>query len=300
MLYKKSVIDCEKKDFIFDSKPYNEDIDFKLIATIETFYEKNGYIPNKYIVDFLDWMTYMARINITNDLDDILESSFAGRCSIAQYYLSKLCEKFSFPYVTFNVGDILGCEPIHALTRVDIPTRLNGKESFRSFILDPTFRQFCLTEENRYDRYNEEPRWGVRKSTPHPGYFFNLTEDGKVFANNLISKGYFEDNDTNLKQYFDPFVLYITPKEAYPNEELVGKIASTKIDANVYRESIKEKEKPPFHSTNHFDFTTPKEKIEFEQRKLVNRIKQKFRRRELETMFSIDDENNTSIANVTK
>ena len=98
------------------------------------------------------------------------------------WQLRLFLEKLNLKKMTFNVGDVLGTDPIHALTCVEIPTVVNGERVSRTFMLDPTFRQFCIAEENRFERYNEEERWGVRMATPHPGYFFNLTDEGSDFS----------------------------------------------------------------------------------------------------------------------
>lgn len=298
MLYKDSFIEQPKQDFLFEAKPYNEDINLKEIAAIEVFYEENGYIPDRYIPSFLNWLTYMTRTNISNSLESVMDASMAGKCAIAQSYLDAMLEKFNLSHITFNVGDVLGTEMIHALTKVTVPTVIDDNLTAREFVLDPTFRQFCLTEENRFERYNEEPRWAVKMSAPHPGYFFNLTEDGRNFANNLICYGYFEATDDNLKQYFDPFALYVTPKEAYENEEFVGKISSTDTTGNEYRKKVEASAKDPLNVTRGFSYETPRENIEYEQNRLINRIKRKFGKSELDEMFTITDE--TSQHNKTK
>ena len=45
----------KKKDFLFSSKPYNEDIDINQVAAIQDFYEKNCYIKEEDIPTFLNW-----------------------------------------------------------------------------------------------------------------------------------------------------------------------------------------------------------------------------------------------------
>lgn len=302
MLYKDGLdksgfVKKENNDFLFEAKPYNEDINLKEISAIQVFYEENGYIPDKYIPSFLNWITYMARLNISNPLESVMDISMAGRCAIAQNYLAQLLDKFSLKHITFNVGSVVETVPIHALTKVSIPTIIDSKNCEKEFVLDPTFRQFCLTEENRFERYNEEKRWAVDMATPHPGYFFNLTDNGRSFANNLICYGYFEATDQNLKQYFDAFSLYVTPKEAYKVESLIGKLHSTNISGDDYRNRMENSVKDSIYSSHPFNFTTPKETIENEQNKFFNRIKRKFRKNELDEMFVITDD---SIENYSK
>lgn len=290
MLYQKSIVSDEKNSFIFSGEPYNEDINLNEIAALEAFYKKNGYLPEKYINTFLNWLTYRARDNVTDVLDSVMDSSFAGKCAVAQSFYSYMLEKLGFEYKTFNVGDITDTYPIHALTCVSIPTIIDGEKSNKLFVLDPTFRQFCLSEENRFERYNEEKRWGVRMATPHPGYFYNLTSKGRQFANNLITYGYFEVNADNLKTYFDPFMLYVTPKEEYADEKMVGRISSTDYSGENYWNKINNSIDKPLRSSRGFDLTTPLEDLENKKKKIGYRIKKFFSNNELEEMFTIEDD----------
>lgn len=285
MLYKPGVVDTNEIEFLFEAGIYNEDIDLREVAAIQGFYEKHGYIPESHVVTFLNWLTYSARKNISNDLEDIAKSSFAGRCAVAQQFFDQLLDKINLNHMTFNVGDVLGTEPIHALTCVEIPTKHNGEDVRRTFMLDPTFRQFCIAEENRFERYNEEPRWGVRMSTPHPGYFFNLTDEGNEFAQGLIHYGFFEINEDSLKTYFDPFALYVTPKEAYENASQVGMISSTTASGMDYWQGMVEARKKPLTTTHNFDLSTPREIVQKEDNKLLNRIRRRNVQSELDSMF---------------
>ena len=285
MLYKPGVVEQEEIDFLFDAGIFNEDIDIREIAAIQGFYEKHGYIPDSHIVTFLNWLTYSARKNISNELEDITKSSFAGRCAVAQSFFDLMLDKFNLKKITFNVGDVLGTDPIHALTCVEIPTKINGVDATRTFMLDPTFRQFCISEENRFERYNEEPRWGVKMSTPHPGYFFNLTDDGKQFAEGLIHYGFFEVNEDSLKTYFDPFALYVTPKESYSDSSHVGRVSSTTASGIDYWNGVVASNKKALGGYNRFDLSTPREIVQKEDNRLINRLRRKNVQGEPDAMF---------------
>lgn len=298
MLYKPGVIEEKEIDFLFDVGIYNEDINIRDIAAIQGFYEKHGYIPENYIVPFLNWLTYSARKNVSNELQDITKSSFAGRCSYAQSFFDQILEKMNFNKMTFNIGDVMGTDPIHALTCVEIPTKHNGEDTTKLFMLDPTFRQFCIAEENRFDRYNEEPRWGVRMSTPHPGYFFNLTEEGKEFAEGLIHYGFFEINEDSLKTYFDPFALYVTPKESYAESSYVGRISSTTATGTDYWERMVDARKRPMTLSHNFDLSTPREIVAKEDNKLFNKLRNKNVQKELDSMFEEQQTGTNNLINI--
>ena len=262
------------EEFIFNAKPYNEDINLSDIAALEGFFKKNGYIPERYIALLLNYVVYQVRKLIILPPDSPINASFKGQCSPSASIVYELMGKMGFKVDVFNVGKVLNTEGIHHLSKVHIPTMINGEKVTKEFIIDPTFRQFCIKEENRFERYFEEPRHAVRMSTPHPGYFYNLTDKGRKFANDLITYGYFETTDENLKQYFDPFRLYITPKEEYDRDSL-GLISSTNLTGNYYRNKI-EQVLEDYVMKSRKNIETPTEKIIDKKRKMLYRIKNFF------------------------
>lgn len=274
MLYNNNFYGKKYEEFIFPSTPYNEDINLEEIASIQEFYEKNNYIPEDKIIDFLNWIVYQTRINITNNLDSPLYSSFQGQCAPAQSFMDELFGKMNFKKLAFNIGDVLETTKIHALEVVEIPTLVDNFIVNKLYILDPTFRQFCLTEENRFERYNEEPRWAVKMSAPHPGYFFNLTDEGRNFANDLICYGYFEVNEETLKTYFDPFKLYITPKEAYKDLESVGKVVKTGISGIEYWNKIIINGLLPLPPRKEMNLKTPREMLLEQNKTFLKKLKE--------------------------
>ena len=140
----------------------------------------------------LNWIVYYVRCQIVNPLESPRIASFKGRCAPAAQICDELLTRMGFTVQQFNMGSVVNAPNIHQLTMVYIPTVINGQNISKKYILDPTFRQFCICEENRFERYFEEPRFSVNMSTPRPGYFLNLSARGKEFANELITYGYFE------------------------------------------------------------------------------------------------------------
>jgi len=262
------------EEFIFDARPYNEDINLSDIAALEQFFKRSGYLPEKYVEMFLNYVIYQARRKVITPPDSPLNASFSGTCSSTAAIINDLMGRMGFKVDVFNVGDVLNTEKIHQLTIVHVPVLIDDEVVVKDYLMDPTFRQYCTKEPNRFERYFEEPRQAVAMSTPFPGYFFNLTKEGKKFANHLITYGYFETTDDNLKQYFDPFRLYITPKEEYDDKSL-GLISSTNLTGNYYRESIKRNIEKDF-TKSRYNIETPMEKIIAKKKKFLYRIKNYF------------------------
>jgi hypothetical protein len=266
-------------DFMFKAKPYNEDINLSDIAALEQFYKRSGYLPEKYVEMFLNYVIYYARRKVVIPPDSPINNSFQFKCSPTASIINELMSKMGFKVDLFNVGKMFNTEGIHELSVVHIPV-FDGKEvKVKDYLMDPTFRQFCIKEENRFERYFEEPRYGVRMSTPHPGYFFNLTKKGRDFANNLITYGYFLVTDDNLKQYFDPFRLYLTPKEEYHDDDL-GKVSSTILTGNYYRDKMI-KSYEDYKMKSNYEIVTPMERIINKKRRLLYRLKSLFGMEEL-------------------
>ncbi len=278
MLYPERSIDeelgtNEKYDYLIDAPIYNEDIDIRDIAALEGFYQKNGYIPEKYIPLFLNYITYYTRFNLSNGFENPLKSAYRFQCCRAANINSELLEKMNFKIKQFNIGDMMGTDPIHELCEVWIPTMINGKLEEKRYILDPTFRQFCLKEENRFERYNEEPRYSVRKATPHPAYFYNLSEEGRSLAKEIIRYGYFEATPENIKRYFDGFYFYLKDKDSYEDKKMVGKEYISPISSQEYSEIIDRCEDKKNLMSSRLTIRTPLEKIEIERKRMKSRIK---------------------------
>ena len=273
-------IDPENKvEFLFDAVAYNEYINVADVAALEEFHRINHWMPEQYIPMFLNWVTFYIRCQVVNPLESPLCASFKGRCAPAAQVADELLTKMGFKVEQFNMGSVVNAPQIHQLCMVYIPTVINGEAVSKKYILDPTFRQFCISEENRFERYFEEPRYSVNMATPRPGYFMNLTEEGRNFANELITYGYFEITEEKLKRYSDAFALYAKPKEKYKALELVGTTDTTSTSANEYMDRIIEN---PYMSSFHSrtPIITASEYVAAERKRFSNVMKRLFLRKD--------------------
>lgn len=292
MLYNNK-LPASNETFIFPAVPYNEDINLKDIAALEGFYQKKHYIPQEYIPLFLNYITYYVRSKCSFNAINPLTTSFKNQCGIAAHLNYNLLTKMGFKIKEINIGDIFNTAPFHQICTVEIPTLINNELTIKEYTLDPTFRQFCLTDENRFARYNEEPKYSVKKATPHPGYFLNLTKIGQQFANRLISLGYFENTPENLKIYFDSFALFLTDKEKYSNKNDIGKISKTPIAGTKYQELLKKDYHKDYHDDS-YEVQTPLEEITIQKNKLKNRLKNFFtHKNEFSSNINLEDEDSS-------
>ena len=282
-------IDPENKvEFLFDAVAYNEYINVADVAALEEFHRINHWMPEQYIPMFLNWVTFYIRCQVVNPLESPLCASFKGRCAPAAQVADELLTKMGFKVEQFNMGSVVNAPQIHQLCMVYIPTVVNGEAVSKKYILDPTFRQFCISEENRFERYFEEPRYSVNMATPRPGYFMNLNEEGRKLATELITYGYFEITEEKLKRYSDAFALYAKPKEKYRSLDLVGTTDTTSTKAIEYMDRILEN---PYMSSFHSrtPIITACEYVAQERKRFVNVIKRLFGKDDYKQTINLDN-----------
>ena len=260
-------------EYLIDAPIFNDDIDIKDIAALEGFFKSKGYIPEKHIPLLLNYVIYHTRYFLANGFDNPLTSAYRFQCCRAANINTEFLEKIGMKVKQFNVGDMMGTNPIHELCEVWIPTIVDGKLTQKRYILDPTFRQFCIKEENRFERYNEGPRYSVRKSTPHPAYLLNLSEQGIKLAKDIIRYGYFEATPENIKLYFDSFYYYLKDKASYEDQSKVGKEYISPISSQEYDSKLEQSEDKTHQMKSGLKIITPLEHITLERNKLKYKIK---------------------------
>ena len=110
---------------------------------------------------------------------------------------------------------------------------------------------------------------------------------------------FFEVNEKSLKTYFDPFALYVTPKEEYEDQNQGGMISSTTASGLDYWDRMVSSIEKPLVGSRGFDLSTPREIIQREDRRLINRIRNRNVQKELDSMFESQNLDN-SINNQSK
>ncbi len=228
--------------YIFDILPYNKEIDLDKVRRIETSLrddtsgkEQRG-ITYEEASYFLDWMTYNARTAATSNIpESAMTAPLAGACGPTQSINTSILQKMGLDVKPFNMGECVGKTPMteedrkriengwystnvrHAVTIVNLPIEENGIVKLHTYLLDPTFRQFCLKENCVESNYWNEERIRKGHVAPHPAYFLTeeyLRKQGaseeKIkasyhLAQMLISRGYIELTEENAKIYGDAF-----------------------------------------------------------------------------------------------
>lgn len=82
---------------------------------------------------------------------------------------------------------------MHAFTVATIPVRENGEVVDKHYLIDPTYKQFCTTEDVNLPFYSE------------PGYHLAQTDAGVNMANELLRNGYVELTPETGRLYIESF-----------------------------------------------------------------------------------------------
>ena len=229
-----------QEDYIFEGTiPYNPEFDLEELKLIETKlinYTSGrsaiGLTPQEAEI-FLDWITFNARsYAVRNIPESAITSAMTGQCAPTQRINVKLLRRLGLDARAFNVGDCIkddagieedkywGSKAVkHSVSLVNIPILdNNGNTLCYEYVLDPTFRQFCLKENCNYNKFIDENWLGKGYVAPHPGYFMrhdNLHRLGvsqeiatstEALGRLIVSKGYFFLNEESAKLYGDAFV----------------------------------------------------------------------------------------------
>ena len=234
-----------QEDYLFsDTKPIDPEFDLEQLKNIQCKLEE--YVSGKRekgitggeAETFLNWITFNARnCAVRNVPESPISSSMYAQCAPTQAVNFKILKKIGLDVRAFNTGNTIGDIPMeekekrmllehygglgvrHSVSSVKIPISTYGKKTeLYTFLLDPTFRQFCLKKNCNDSNFDD-------RKAPDPGYFMkadNLLKLGEsqevakkseLLAKYIISRGYFLLSNENAKIYGDAFVRASKRKE---------------------------------------------------------------------------------------
>lgn len=213
--------------------PIIPDINLEELIRIENKLKKytsgnnNVGLNKEELEQFLNWVTYNARryavrFNTPIPPDVAIQTeSMTGQCAPTQSINVHLLKKLNLNIHPFNIGECIDATQIplsdsdkekidngwyspavrHSISILTLPILMpSGNVSECIFLLDPTFRQFCLKENNCESSFTDENWLKQGHVAPHPTYFMT-----KKLCETLIQKGYIWLSPRNAKLYGDAF-----------------------------------------------------------------------------------------------
>ena len=242
-------IQTNQTEYIYsDAVPIIPEVDFESLKKIE--YKIKSYVSGNHNIgltqneleSFLNWITFNARsyairsLPISKELA-ITSDPMTGQCAPTQNVNVQLLRKFGLDVRPFNTGSCIDATNIpisledtkrikngwlststrHSVAVVTLPELTSDNKVQESdFVLDPTFRQFCLKANNQTDRFINGEWLSKGYVAPHPAYFMQ-----ENFCKRLIQKGYFRLDSETAKLYGDAF------KHSSVRKEYQDQIAET-------------------------------------------------------------------------
>ncbi|MEG2322274.1 MAG: hypothetical protein RSB71_02175 [Bacilli bacterium] len=142
----------------------------------------------------LDTIMLQTRVFLTNKchINDIKRDDLTGKCIMTSDYIWYHYRKL-FDTYQLAVENIFTKTIGHTITIINF----NHIDGLKSYILDPTFRQFCLISKCNINRI-----YHISNCKVAPGYFMDTNT-----AQTLLENGYLELSLKNAKLYGDSFVL---------------------------------------------------------------------------------------------
>lgn len=198
-------------------------------------------ISKKDAESLLAWVVQNARENfIATSKISLKEESLLGYCGFGQGITAITLENMGlFPNILNANPTFSNRSGRHAFLTVEMPIKQdNGEIANIAYLVDTTYRQFFLRNEvtNCYGEYIKDKRYGGRVA-PLAGYWTLQMQNGKEFAEELLSKGFLELTEENAKIYGDSFTLEGIERKDHtkvPNRrELITGVSGKKYRNNM-------------------------------------------------------------------
>lgn len=207
-LWSKLYLNEKKFAIAEDLKYYVEQLEIKPIYYINqklvlsssidnTIFEKTNddKLNDDEIKAILEYIVYHTINKLVVNATNIIDNPLVGMCiNSTNFILRNFGNKFdTVDMYPLSVENIFNSKIGHHFVIAIFPTK-NGN---KPYIIDPTYRQFCLLSYCNKNRiYHYEPY-------VMPGYFVK-DQDPILF---LLKNGYLESNEYTAKIYGDSFVL---------------------------------------------------------------------------------------------
>jgi len=191
--------------YLIDQKPETFDINEDLLDSINV----DEGLTMEQANELLRWTSNNTRknINICNiqsnhpEKNSYENDSLGGVCGFSQFSSLYPLQQLGLKTTVNNTWSI---SISHAFGTVIIPIKTNEGIIEKQFVIDCTYRQFFLVDDNVIAQY--EPT--DHHYAPLPGFFVMQDESNIEFAKEVLKNGFFELTEENIKYYFKPFFSF--------------------------------------------------------------------------------------------
>ncbi len=212
------LVECESKvngiQYSSNSQNYKIDsfLDVYSIDTLLDFITTN--VRNRIIKDYTNYTNNVLNINNSINIDQI---NLTNMCEIISHYVKEECSRFG-----------IKCDIIKISPAFNEDANIYGDNSGYHFfnvlecqgnryLMDLSYSQFF-----KQDSDNMLTKLGVPYLKPcNPGIYMLSNKERCKVANDILSRGWVPFTESNVKKYFDGFVLSFRNGLYY---ELLGKV----------------------------------------------------------------------------
>ena len=204
----------ENESYIIDAIPTKKNINNQELQEALNNYYHNNYLTHKEVKLILDsvinftWSSLeLLGINLDNN-------SLNGYCELAQALSILPLETIGLKNTKNSASECFKYPFNHKFGTVTFTEKNNDKIEEKTYLIDPTYRQFFTSIRCNEGRYYTKEENTNKIANPDPGYFI----EDISFAKELITNGYIELTKENSIKYGEPFYLSSLPQNKLNNK----------------------------------------------------------------------------------
>lgn len=199
--------------FIIESTPFDYEINEEkkngALAHLEATLERNevelveglSKEEAEILLQCVVQNTRLALAKQEGNVENFMKASLDGACGYAQGLTALSLEELHVPITINNTRFFPDCQIRHAFITCTFPIQEASKTTLKHFLIDTTYRQFFRTIYCNEGRLYNGDSSVKNKTGIDPGYYLMQSQEGQDFSKELLTKGYIELTDENMRLY---------------------------------------------------------------------------------------------------
>jgi len=196
--------------FNIDAKPIYHDYDNEILKSA---YKAKCFYTLEEAETLLKWTVNNTRNNINRNG---IKENLTGSCGFCQFSSLYPLNKLGLKVTINNASSFCNDKIRHAFGTVIIPIKQNNEVINKQYLIDCSYSQFFILSKCVENNYSKDGR------KPEAGYFIRNNKEFEELSKLIISNGFVEATEENLKKYAYGLYMSTIPKEQiqYRNNDL--------------------------------------------------------------------------------
>jgi hypothetical protein len=163
---------------------------------------------------------------------DILNNPLVNKCDLTQAIVGQSLEKMGADVKMLDTQKAINSDVIgHSFLVVGLPIKSQSGIEEKFYLVDPTYRQFFLSENCSASKYLIKDNMILIALDPE--YYYLHHHDKMWIASKIIEEGYIELDNESAKTYGDSF--YVTHRGYSTN---IDQKKESLVSGNIYAKSF--------------------------------------------------------------